>query len=163
LRHRCSYRERREKPVAAVECELGRGDQANTFAAPALVKKRLSPRNFSTETHDHREPISPSVKKNRERKPAAAAVLGLHHHWSAVWSRMAARTCTSLSWRRWVEKTADSDPISHRRSLLAAGPPAWIHGLTPAVTSIGGLGVLPGLAERDCGFIWVSRVLVSLE
>jgi hypothetical protein len=43
------------------------------------------------------------------------------------------------------------------------GPPAWIHGLTPAVTSIGGLGVLPGLAERDCDFIWVSRVLVSLE
>jgi hypothetical protein len=43
------------------------------------------------------------------------------------------------------------------------GPPAWIHGLTPAVTSIGGLGVLLGLAERDCGFIWVSRVLVSLK
>jgi hypothetical protein len=39
---------------------------------------------------------------------------------------MAARTCTSLSWRRWVEKTADSDPISHRRSLLATGPPCVV-------------------------------------
>jgi hypothetical protein len=46
----------REKPVTAVECELGRSDQANTFAAPALVEKRLSPRNFSTETHNHRRP-----------------------------------------------------------------------------------------------------------
>jgi hypothetical protein len=39
---------------------------------------------------------------------------------------MAARTCTSLLWHRWVEKTTDSDPISHRQSLLVAGPPCVV-------------------------------------